>query len=112
MGDGDAVVGTVILDAARGAAAGRLTPSPAAGASKEISDASAIGTKCPTEPASGPWLTLPEVGQLLVLSRAAAYRLPLDPSFPATRVGRVVRVERAGLERWLRAHTQRSRRAT
>jgi excisionase family DNA binding protein len=59
-----------------------------------------------------PWLTLLEVADLLHLSRAAAYRLPLDPSFPATRLGRTVRVERAALERWLKARTQHSRRAT
>ena len=56
------------------------------------------------------YMTLAQVGELLQLSRAAAYRLQADPTFPATRVGRAVRVEPAALERWLRVRTQRSRR--
>lgn len=55
------------------------------------------------------YMTLAQVGELLQLSRAASYRLQADPSFPATRVGKAVRVERQALERWLAAHTQRSR---
>jgi excisionase family DNA binding protein len=55
------------------------------------------------------YLTMAEVAGLLALSRAAAYRLADDVTFPATRVGKAMRVEPAALERWLAAHTQRSK---
>ncbi len=68
---------------------------------------SVIETEGPTKS----YLTAREVSELLQVAERTVQRLAArDSSFPATRVGpKLLRVERAALERWLAARTQRKR---
>jgi len=53
-------------------------------------------------------LTAQEVAALLRISRALAYRWMQDGTLPALKApqGRVVRVPRRALERWIEEHTR------
>lgn len=53
-------------------------------------------------------LTAQEVADLLKISRALAYKWLMDGTLPALRapVGRMVRVPRAALERWIEENTR------
>ena len=46
-------------------------------------------------------LTVPEAAKLLRISRNLAYELIAKGEIPAIRLGRVIRVPRGTLERWL-----------
>jgi excisionase family DNA binding protein len=59
------------------------------------------------------YLTPEQVASMLQVSVKTVYRIvATDASLPATRFGRAVRFRADLLERWLAAHTQRSRRQT
>lgn len=61
-----------------------------------------------TGPASGPrFLTLEQVAQELVISKAQAYALVRSGDLPAIKIGGrgVWRVERARLEQWIEGNT-------
>lgn len=47
------------------------------------------------------WLKVPEVAELLRVSRSRAYELVADGEIPAVKIGRSVRVSRKELDRWL-----------
>ncbi|GAW92488.1 helix-turn-helix domain-containing protein [Calderihabitans maritimus] len=46
-------------------------------------------------------MTMPDVARYLRISRSAAYELAHDPSFPAIRIGRTIRVRRDAFLHWL-----------
>lgn len=46
-------------------------------------------------------LTVPEAAKFLRIGRNLAYELVARGDIPAVRLGRVIRVPRAGLEQWL-----------
>jgi len=46
-------------------------------------------------------LTVPEAAKFLRIGRNLAYELVARGEMPAVRLGRVIRVPRAGLEQWL-----------
>ncbi len=48
-------------------------------------------------------LTVPEAAKLLRISRNLAYELVARGEIPSVRLGRVIRVPRTALERWLNA---------
>ena len=50
-------------------------------------------------------LTVPEVARLLGISRASAYNLARQKSFPALRISRRLVVPKAAFERWLARET-------
>jgi excisionase family DNA binding protein len=59
------------------------------------------------------YLSLAQVALELGVHRSTVHRwADTDSSMPVLRLHGVVRIERSGLERWLTAHTQRSRRTT
>jgi excisionase family DNA binding protein len=47
------------------------------------------------------WLTLAEVQRVLALGRTKTYELVATGEIPAIRIGRVLRVNREELDRWL-----------
>jgi excisionase family DNA binding protein len=47
------------------------------------------------------WFTLAELGDWLKVSRTTAYRLIRDGHIPAYRIGRITRIRRRDVERWL-----------
>jgi len=47
------------------------------------------------------WLTLTEVQRVLELGRTKTYELVAGGEIPAVRIGRVLRVNREELDRWL-----------
>ena len=49
------------------------------------------------------WLTLAEVQRVLGLGRTKTYELVATGEIPAVRIGRVLRVNREELDRWLEA---------
>jgi len=49
------------------------------------------------------WLTLTEVQRVLELGRTKTYELVARGEIPAVRIGRVLRVNREELDRWLEA---------
>jgi len=51
------------------------------------------------------WLTVKQAAQLLQLSEDVVYRLAHRADFPATRVGRAIRIDRRHLEEWASANT-------
>lgn len=51
-------------------------------------------------------LSVPETAKLLRISRNLAYELVSQGEIPAIRLGRVIRVPRAGLEHWLDERTR------
>lgn len=60
-----------------------------------------------SETAATVYLTPAEAAEMIRISRASLYRWAADdPTFPALRVGRTVRVPRERLERWLRSREQ------
>src|SRR5262245_36318286 len=65
------------------------------------------------EAATPGYLTPEQVASMMQVSPKTVYRMvATDASLPATRFGRAVRFRADLLERWLAAHTQRSRRLT
>lgn len=52
-------------------------------------------------------LTGEDIARIMQISRAYAYRLMQDPDLPVIRIGKVVRVKPADLEKFLREHTTR-----
>ena len=46
-------------------------------------------------------LTVPQVAELLQIGRDTVYNLCHIPGFPCIRLGRMVRINRDGLQRWL-----------
>lgn len=46
-------------------------------------------------------LTVPQTAELLQIGRETAYQLTHREDFPAIRIGRSVRINREGLQRWL-----------
>ncbi len=51
-------------------------------------------------------LTGDDLARIMQISRAQAYRIMQDPQLPVIRIGKLVRVRPADLERFLAAHTQ------
>ena len=47
------------------------------------------------------WLKVPEVAEVLRITRSRAYELVADGEIPAVKIGRSVRVNRKELDRWL-----------
>ncbi|MGB3682667.1 MAG: helix-turn-helix domain-containing protein [Rubrobacteraceae bacterium] len=47
------------------------------------------------------WLKVPEVAEELRIARSRAYELVADGEIPAVKIGRIVRVSRKELDRWL-----------
>lgn len=63
------------------------------------------------KPVTPTYLTPEEVASMMQVSMKTVYRMvATDASLPVTRFGRAVRFRTDLLERWLAAHTQRSRR--
>jgi excisionase family DNA binding protein len=51
-------------------------------------------------------LTIPEVAKFLRIGESTAYELAQNPTFPAVRIGRVVRVSRDHLIEWWERQVQ------
>lgn len=52
------------------------------------------------------WLTVKQAAQLLQLSEDTVYPLTHRADFPATRIGRAVRIDRRRLEEWAAEQTK------
>ena len=62
----------------------------------------AVSPKSPsTSPEDPMLLTVPQTAELLQIGRDTAYQLAHREDFPAIRIGRSVRINREGLQRWL-----------
>ena len=67
------------------------------------------GSVATLDPDSDRLLTVPEVAEVLGVSRNLVYRfVALDPTFSVVRLGRLVRVREGALARWIRRGEERS----
>lgn len=67
------------------------------------------GSFATLDPDSDRLLTVPEVAEVLGVSRNLVYRfVALDPTFPVIRLGRLVRVREGALARWIRRGEERT----
>ena len=53
-----------------------------------------------------PLLTVPELAQLLRIGRNKAYEVVATGALPVVRIGRLIRVPRAAVDRWIDSGTQ------
>ena len=70
-----------------------------------------VGSVPTPDPESSRLLTVPEVAEVLGVSRNLVYRfVALDPTFPVVRLGRLVKVREGALACWIRRGEERTAR--